>query len=463
VLGRRGAVSVRRHATALLLVAAVAGAAWTGARSAWTAFALDPASRLGSDFQILHTAGRALVEGLDVHDPAVMDEVGRRSGRPSTPFCAALPLTMRLFATFASTELPRAYTTWLTLHALAIVAAGVLLAGGLRVTGLAAVPSAALAVALIGFDDATWMSLAMNSTNGVALLAVVAALRAGLAGRPWLEGALLAVAAVAKTSPALLVVVALLARRGRVVLGALGTGAALAVFSLAWVGWPVHESWIERVLPALGYAPELESGWFSNTLHAWNLSPNGVIARELAERGGAAATARGLAWLVAALVLVQLAVGVRRGGPASGADREGSDGEGAEAGPGVAAELWRQYGLGLSASFLVSSVTWPHHLILATVPAAALVVALRTAGGRAPAVAGLLACAVLFLPLGAFGADDAQRVDVAAKALACAVLFLALVVRPRAWTSPAGGPSHVSGRTDAGSMGAAPRPGDGPP
>ncbi len=427
----------RRTAPLLLLVIALAGAAWVAARSPWTAFAADPASRVSSDFQILHTAGRGLVEGRDVHDPAVMDEVGRRSGRPSTPFCAALPLTVRLFGAFASTELQRAYVVWLVLHGLALVAAGALLAGCLRVAGATAMAAAAFAVAFLGLDDATWMSLAMNSTNGVALLAVVAALRAGLAGRPWLEGALLAVAALAKTSPALLVVVALLARRGRVVRGALAAAAVLSAVSVVWVGWDFHAGWIDRVLPALGYAPELESGWFSNTLHAWNLSPNGVVSRVLAQSGGTPGMARGLAWIVAVLVLVQLAIAVR-----GGAGRSGP-----EVGAG---ELWRQYGLGIAAAFLVSSVTWPHHLVLAAVPAGALVVAARS-GAKASAVVGLVACAVMFLPLGVFGDDDAQRVDVAAKAFACAVLFLALAVRPRDPSSSA--PSAEASEVVAGSMG----------
>ena len=83
-------------AGAVLLLALV------GSRSPWTALLWQPQAQVTSDFQILHAAGQGLAEDRDIHDPAVLDEVGRRVGRPATPFCAAHPLVVAAFGLFGS-------------------------------------------------------------------------------------------------------------------------------------------------------------------------------------------------------------------------------------------------------------------------------------------------------------------------------------------------------------------------
>jgi hypothetical protein len=412
--GTAGAIGLAVIAAAVVVIAL---------SSAWTGRLLTREGRVTSDFQILHAAARGLQEGRDIHDPEVLDALGRQDGRPTTPFCAANPLVLGLVG-LLDPDLERAYGQALVANvALALVAVG-LLASVLAALGCRPAAAAAIALGVVGLDDGTWMSLAMNSTNLLVLAALAGALRAALARADALEGLLLAVAVVAKTSPALLLVVLLLAGRRRPVAWALVGLALLAGVSIAWSGWSVHASWSTRVLPALGYAPVLAPGAFANSLHAWNLAPNGVLSRAVASAGAPRLLALAGAWLVTLLVLVQLGLSLRAG----------------ERGPGASASArLRQYGLGVSATFLVSSVTWPHHLVLAALPATWL---LCGASRRPAAALGLLACAVLFLPLGTLGDDPTLTLDIGAKAAACVLLLLATAV-PGARCVPAA--LHTSG------------------
>lgn len=414
-------------AGALLVLAAVAGS------SPWLALARQPAARQTSDFQILHAAGQGLAEGLDVHDPAVLDRVGQRVGRPATPFCAAVPLVVGAFGLFGA-ELDPAYESWLIVNMLAGLLAAAALAACLR-GSMSRSMSWALALLLVALPAPFWHSLAMNSTNLPALAALALAALAGERRRFGLEGLALALAILVKTSPALVLLTMLMAGRLAPVLWAVGWLAGSVGAAILWLGWEVHVSWVTRVLPVLGYAPQVAAGRFNNALHAWNLSPNGLLTR--AAEGATGWAAAG-AWLVTALVLTQLLGAVR-----AARSRQ------AEPAGGVA-DVGGLYALSVAAMFLVSSVTWPHHLVFAAVPGAWLLRRLSLASGRGhrgAVVCGLLAWAVLALPLGLFGEGRLQSLDIPIKTVACLVLFGSLVwaVGPL----PAGAAGAVEGESSS--------------
>ncbi|HZL99290.1 MAG TPA: glycosyltransferase 87 family protein [Planctomycetota bacterium] len=405
----------------LLLAVVAAAGAGAIARSDWARLAWEPSAVAESDFELHWAAGRALLAGLDPYDPRAVDAIGRPTGRPDTPFCAANPLVVRLFG-LAGEDLPAGYRAWRAWNLVLLAAAVLALAACLRTAlGDAASPAAALAVALglVALNDGTWMSFYYNQTNVVTLLAVVLALRAAQAGRQGAEGVLLAIATVAKTSPALLLLVAALAGRWRTLLAGLATLALLAGLSLAWNGAPAHASYLEMLRLRLGYAAQVPAGEFNNSLHDWNLAPNGLLSRAGEAGGWPASWTAAAVWSVTVAVLAALAFRLR---PRAG-----------RAAPDVLA----QYAAGVAATFLVSSVTWTTHLSLAAVPCAWLVVQSWTARrlvGAAPwlLAAGAAATAVLFLPLGSFGDDLRLHHDILLKADACLALFAIALAWPRA-------------------------------
>lgn len=415
----------RRAAGALLLLLSLAAAALVARRSEWARLAYEPGAIAESDFQLHWAAGQVMAAGGDPYDSAAVQAIGAPTGRTFTPFCAANPLVVRLFGLADRHDLPGAYRAWrdvnVALLALAVVALG------LAVRRVAAVPAGAalaLAAAALLLDDGTWMAFYYNQTNVVTLVAVVGALLAGQAGRPMTEGALLALATAAKTSPALLLVVVALAGRRRTALAGLLTLAALGGLSLAWNGAGVHLAYLDTLRSRLGYAAAVAPGEFNNSLHDWNLAPNGLLSRAADAAGWPPAAARGAAWAATLVVLVLLARAVRRLRRSAHA-WDAAD----EAGPAVAGPpaLMGLYALGVSAGFLASSVTWSPHLSLAALPIAWLVLA----GPRdAPPARRLLdalplaaACAVLFVPLGTFAEDVHQVLDVRLKTAACVVLY----------------------------------------
>ena len=433
----------------IALVGALLVLAGVGRGSLWVALALDPGAQQTSDFQILHAAGQGLAEGLDIHDPRVLDQIGQRVGRPVTPFCAALPGMVGVFGLFGP-DLGPAYESWLVVTILAAIAAALALAACLD-QAIGRSLACALALLVVGLPPSFWHSLAMNSTNLLALAALSLAWWAGERHRVGLEGLALALAILVKTSPALVLLTMVMAGRLAPVLWACGWLAATMGGSILWLGWEIHESWLTRVLPVLGYSPEVAPGRFNNALHAWNLSPNGLLTRAALGPGWWAAAG---AWLVTGLVLLQLWGAVRGAvrrarGPGTEGGRPGSTtapvagvtpvagttASAAEVTPRARTSLLDVgglYALSVAAMFLVSSVTWPHHLVLAAVPAVWL---LRQAlGGQAtlagrtgPLVCSLAAWSVLALPLGLFDPSSSQPVDIPLKTGACLLLFAGMV------------------------------------
>ncbi|MFT7465581.1 MAG: hypothetical protein ACI9EF_003950 [Pseudohongiellaceae bacterium] len=394
-------------AGALLVLVAV------GSSSPWAALATDARAQSTSDFQILHSAGQGLAEGLDVHDPLVLDRVGQRVGRPLTPFCAALPLVVGLFG-LAGRDFGSAYESWLLANIALGCCAAFALAACLR-RGMSAWLALALALLAVGLPPSFWHSLAMNSTNLVALAALSLAWWSGERGLLALEGLALSLAILAKTSPALVLVTMLLAGRWSTVLWAAAWFVASVGASVMWLGWEIHVSWFTRVLPVLGYSPVVAPGRFNNAMHAWNLSPNGLLTRAAAGPGWWAAAG---AWVVTALVLMQL------WGAVKGSHSRAK---------GVArGDVGGLYALSVAGMFLVSSVTWPHHLVLAAIPGVWLLLqgfadSEKQRGQLVATLCGLVSWSVLALPLGMFGGGDLQPLDIPLKTGACLVLFGALV------------------------------------
>lgn len=402
---------------ALVLVAAAVVA--RAASSGWSAAATDERAWPESDFQILWSAGRALAEGRDPSDPAVLDEIGRRAGRASTPFAAALPLVARS-AGALSDEFEPAFRAALVGQALLVLATLALLTRLVVAEGLAPVPAVAVALGSLGLNDGLWMSLAMNSTNLLALAALCGAALAATRRRAGAEGAALALATLAKLSPALVVLAAWLAGRRRAALTWAAVLAGAAALSFLWLGVGPQVGWVQRTLPALGYAPDLPPGHFDNSTHAWNLSPHGLLARAGAQGDLPPVLVLAGALAVAGLVLWQLALLAR-----------------ARRSPGDATTL---AAAAVTASLLVSSVTWPHHLVLLALPVALL--AARLPRAPAPALAGLVATALLMAPLGILGGDSTLALEGPLRTAACVIVFAALVALPaRPWTPEAGPPA----------------------
>lgn len=433
----------------LVPLAALALVVVVGLSTPWRAALIESGAWRDSDFQILYAAGQGLVEGRDIHDPSVLDEVGRRTGRPATPFCAANPLVVRLFGLLGGSGFRAAYQRWLWVGAGLAALTVLSLAGALRGLGLSRGLALGAALVLVAVPAGFWQSVAMNSTNLVALAALAGALAAAVHDRPLLEGGLIAVAALAKTSPALVLVAALLAGRRRTALAGLATLTAAGLASIAWTGWAIHASWLTRVLPRLGYAPEVPAGRFDNSLHAWNLAPHGWLART-AEQGGWSRDLVAVgAWAVALLVLWQLVTALRGlaqrpagarsptdGTPPTpgGADRLDADrpipaaDQPTDGTPGLpgAHRAWRAgavHALAVAASLLLSSVTWPHHLVLLAVPGAWLVARWAVRGTGPARVLGVAALALTVLPLGSLSTDVHQTADVALRTVACLLVL----------------------------------------
>lgn len=362
------------------LIAALVLAGLSAWASPWIGLLPGPEASHPADFQILWASGQGFAEGADVHDSDVLDEYGRRAGRPVTPFAAALPPVTWAFSHFGADH-AAAHRFWFGVNVGLLAACVALLALALRAAGHALAVALAFALLFLLAQDGTWHSLAMNSTTLLALTCTLGALVAAQRGRNGAEGLLLALAIVTKISPVWLLLVALGARRWRTVFATLGSLGVIGALSLVFAGPALHGSWWTSVLPRLGYGVRDLAGGFSNSLHTWNIAPNGVLSRELM-RDGRPDWAAPLAALVGALVLVQTLLVLRRRAP------EGSS---------CPAQRLREYGLGLAGALLASSVTWPHHLVFAAPALAALTLLGRW---RLVWVPGFL---LLALPLGILG------------------------------------------------------------
>jgi len=235
----------------------------------------------------------------------------------------------------------------------------------------------------------------------------------------------------------LVLVTLVMAGRLTPVLWAFGWLATTMGAAILWLGWEIHESWLTRVLPVLGYSPEVAAGRFNNAMHAWNLSPNGLLTRAALGPGWWPAAG---AWVVTLLVLMQLWGAVRAAARrAAGASDDGLAHAASTASAGLSSSDRRSpldvgglYALSVAGMFLVSSVTWPHHLVFAALPAVWLLRQVfdsrTTLAGRTLAlVCSCVGWSVLALPLGLFDPSSTQPVDITLKTGACLLLFAGMV------------------------------------
>ncbi len=385
-----------------MLVAIVALAA----KSGWWEQLTIPGSWAQSDHQILWAADVAQREGGDPFETAVLDAIGRRTGREHTPFSASQPAAAAVVGLTSSDDYGASYQRWLAVNVVLLVgclAMCAALARGLAPRRLGWLAAAAVALAIFGFFEATALSLWFNSLN---VATTSALLVAAMAWRrvPFAAGFALGLAVVLKTSPALIVALAAAAGAWRVVVGAAVGWGLVTAGALALLGIDVHLAWVQSALPRLGYAV-VDEGAFNNALHTWNLSLNGLASRALLAEGRAAAalwSVRGVAILVvgASAVAVQR---VARRGQISG--------------------TWL-IALGVVTSLVVSSVTWPHHLIFASV--AWLWWTLRATSPTARLLGGL-ALVALVPPMGAWGAEE---LDARVRTFGLVALWAAVLVSP---------------------------------
>ncbi|HEX5009543.1 MAG TPA: glycosyltransferase family 87 protein [Planctomycetota bacterium] len=402
----------------LLLALALLAGALVAAGSQWTAALAQPDSWAETDYQLHWAAGRALAAARDPYDPASVQSIGMTAGRGFTPFCAATPLFVAFFRWLGERPFEDGYRLLLGLNVLLLGLAVAALAAALRRAGAPGAAALGAALALVALDDGTWMSLWFNQLNFVTLAAVCGALWAGCSGRPRTEGALLALATWAKLSPALILVLAACAGRWRTVRAAVVAGVALLALSIAVTGWDAHVSWLTMARRELGFATQRPEGQFTNTLHAWNLAPNGVLSRAAAAGGWDHGLLLAAVWAVA-LAAVGTAVLALRCGARAG-----------DAGP---RQVFAVYALGVAAGFLASSTTWATHLSLAAVPVAFVALAAWESPRRGllPRAAGALAAVLLFVPLGTLGVADDQRLDILAKLDGCILLLIAVAAAAR--------------------------------
>ena len=412
---------------ALLLPLALLAAALTFFASDWATLLGQPSSWSDTDYQLHWAAGRALATGRDPYDAAAVEKIGESTGRPFTPFCAASPLWVAGFAWLGERSFAEGYRTLLDVNVVLLLLGVAALAAALRRAGVPGAAAAGAALALVACNDGTWMALWCNQLNFITLAALAGALWAGLSGRPRTEGALLAVATCAKLSPGLIVLFAAFAGRWRTVRAALLTGAALIVLSIAVAGWPAHGSWLAMTQRELGFAAQRPAGLFNNSLHEWNLAPNGALSRA----GALARWPRG-AVLAGAWAAALAAVGAAAWALRRVAVRDGGT------------DVFAVHALGIAAGFLASPTTWVTHLSLAAVPLGYVLA--RAWTGRAgwfARLCGAAAMVLLFLPLGTLGAVNDQRVDILAKLDGCVLLLAAVLVASR---PPAPGPADVRPR-----------------
>ena len=424
-----------------LLLAATATLCLFVPRSEWWAAAAVPQSWPESDYQIHRAAARVLDAGGNPYDSEALNTFGREPGpgsaRAFTPFCAAAPLPLSGFAWIAARyDFDEGYRVLLRVQRGLTLLSAALLALALRRmlsdgasdgTGArldarwraacATLPGAlGLAGLLVVGNDALWMAVWFNQLDLVALAALCGALLAALAKRPRLEGLLLAVATAAKLSPGLLVVVAAAQGRWRTVAAAGAAGAALVLLSIGLHGVEVHAHWLAMLRAELGYVAERPAGLFNNSLHAWNLSPNGLLSRAAEAAGWSLSVTRAAVTVLALGIAVVILAAARRARTAPDAVAHG-------------------YALGVAAGFAISGTTWVHHLCLAALPLAWLASAwLRGGLSRAALAGATLAALVLLVPLGISG-DPQLVAEVRGKSVAVLLLPLLLagaVRRPSA-------------------------------
>jgi|GEM_PF-2704406 len=234
---------------ALVLLGVVCGPAWV--RSAW----LMPERNYPFDFSINFTGARLLRDeghAAPLYDrEALAAESASYSpeGLYTRLFLTYIqtPLTAVLTLPLAGFSLDRARFTWLALSNLMLV-------GSAAVMLYALGPSRLLigaALVIFATDEAMFDSLRLGQVDGLIALMLALSFLALRKGHPRLIGAPLAVAAVLKVSPALVLGYFIWRRDWRVVGGALVAAALVLALSVAVAGVENHRTFLRETLPRL--------------------------------------------------------------------------------------------------------------------------------------------------------------------------------------------------------------------
>jgi alpha-1,2-mannosyltransferase len=363
-----------------------------------------------SDFATFYSAARAFAAGGDAYDPRALRAtasfdgwVGRYFYPPPFAAVAVRPLTLLPFAV--------ARRVWIAIEVAAYVAAAWMAAG--FAVGFSTRARVLLVVAMALAFAPVYLDLRLGSVSGLLWFAVMRALRARSAARPWRAGAWLAVAVVLKLAPALVLLYCAARREWRVVGAAAATAAVLVVVCLPWTGLDAYRTWATTVVPALAHD---SFAWFTNqSLDAffWRL----FVVNPDTTPWVASATAYRIGVTTVTLAVAVLVAVAARGAGGIGSARER-----------LAVTTV------LAAAPLVSRVAWEYLFVLAL--PAFFAWAGRIAGGAAtPRLAALVACA-WFLCAAPFAYEQSPPRSGAALLLAAPRTYgTVLLVALAAWTA----------------------------
>ncbi|MCX7046972.1 MAG: glycosyltransferase family 87 protein [Candidatus Sumerlaeota bacterium] len=216
----------------------------------------DYVGRLHSnDFKHLYFGAKILRLGESPYDPITMMRLAQQHGVSVNPY-VYLPFTAQVMAPLSLMTLHDAIWTWFWLNHVFLAAAFVLIAflwpRQRRMTAfLAMVAVAALFYPLT-------RTLTAGQMNCALLLMLAIYWLAASKGRYGVAGAALAVAALFKIAPALLILVLLRQRRWRLAAWSMGWGAALLILSALWCGPGRYTEFIP-ILKQMGYGTSVWS------------------------------------------------------------------------------------------------------------------------------------------------------------------------------------------------------------
>lgn len=237
-------------ATLYVAVLVLLGAAWV--RSAW----LMPLRNYPFDFSINYTGARLLrAEGHDanIYDRAALTE-------EAAPYTYYPDLYTKLFLTYIQTPLtavlilPVASLSLDGAQAALVTTSNVLLVASAAIVILALGPSRLLVLAafvIFATFEAMFDSLRLGNVDALIAFSLALSFLALRRGRPWLIGAPLALAALLKMSPLIVIGYFVVRREWRVLGGAVIGGAGFLVLSLAVAGAENHVTFIREILPML--------------------------------------------------------------------------------------------------------------------------------------------------------------------------------------------------------------------
>lgn len=278
------------------------------------------------DFKSFYFASVAAREGGDIYDVERLNELaGRLPGSAPEghvwPYIYP-PLLAYALAPLSLLRLEHAQLIWALLS---VTALGVALAASIQGFALpspaaaesgaerrASLLRAVALAALLVFALPLRSNIAHGQVNLLVLALLVLSVRAHLSGKDVASGALLALAALIKVTPALFVVLFLARRRYKAALAFAAAAALLAAATLPFGALPAWRTFIER-LPEMSYGAHIP-GLFEPAV-VWNFSPAGLLSRWLPDQRALIKT---LCIGTTAALLVLAARLARRPQPSSG-------------------------------------------------------------------------------------------------------------------------------------------------